>query len=553
MVDKIDDLITSLKQLKEEKLSSEEKSLKVLNLFKAEKENFNKSVESIYEKIDSLKNDVNTIDQKRREFFGKLDSLSDFANKKALGNSKSEKATDSQIKIFFKQESLLSELMKKNNYKTIYNIFISFLLINIAIYAVQGVIEDKVVLNFSNLISHFDCGLQLIKLMLLKQIFAFVFIIIINTLLLNFERKQVKKINLIFIVSLKISFVILFSLLKPNNEFSMFIRIVHFIDNLRCLFKVISYYIEKVLLLTYKNLTSNSSEKTRSDESSSGKACILIDSGDKAVHFEFGKISLSKEIKNFFYFYYAPTLIYRDVYPRTKNTNVFMIFIHLINLIFAILFLFLIIELKFFHLTHDKNFEFLKKDFILTLVTFCLYSMILLFVIFFGFFHSYFNLLAEILRFADKNFYSDFYNSLNPNDFMLKLCCYYDDFFEFYLTNILKAYIPKEFGKILLHCVFLEYILSSSMNGFCPVIAFTMLFCYFASFPFKLIDIHQKQYLNWLFVTFFTGFSFLVLFFEYIIKLNGNDKNYIASYLDENMQKNYVFAWLLPKIVFIMF
>ncbi len=561
MVDKIDELINSLMHLKEEKLSSEDISTNVFNLFKSEQENFNNTTESIYEKIESLKEEVNLVDQKRALFFSKLDSLSQ-SNKQYSTNDnnnqndknyKDENSSNFKLKKFYKQESLLSELMKKNNYQTIYNIFLSFLLINIAIFTLQGVIEDKFVVNFSNLFKHFDGGLILLKFMIFKHLWAIFSIVIINFVIIKLGRNNIKKINIIFIISLMISFAILFSFFKPNKEFSMTIRILHYTDNLSCLFKLISYYFEKVLLLSYNNLKPKLSPEIIAEESSN-KSCILIDNGDEELKINFKNTIISKEIKNFFYFYYVPTLIYRDAYPRIKKINFFMILIHFINLNFSITFLFLIIELKFFPLIQDKNFDFLKNDFIRTLVTFCLYSMILLFVIFFGFFHSYFNLLAEILRFGDKNFYSDFFNSLNPNDFMLKLSNYYNDFFEFYLTKILQDYIPRELGKIILYVFFIEYILSSSMNNFCPVFGLTIVFCYLASFPFKLIEIHQKQFLNWLFVTFFTGFSVLVLFIEYIIRFNNGENNYIAyNFIDEILKNNSNFAWLLPKIVFLMF
>jgi len=559
MVDKIEDLINSLKQLKEERLSSEENSLRIFDLFKTEQENFNKSSESIYEKIESLKKEVNLIDQKRTSFFSKLDSLSTSSKEKDSSNNQgksfqNEKFLEkNKIKKFYKQESLLSELMKKNNYQTIYNIFLSFLLINIAIYTIQGVIEDKFIVNFSNFFSYLDGATYIIKFMLLKQIFAIFLIIVVNFIISKIGRNKLKKFNLLFIFLIKILFAVLFSIFNPKVEFSMLMRIIHFVDNLRCLFKFLSYYIEKVIMLTYSNIKSNLTSDTVSEESSR-KSCILSDNGEETINICFKNISYVKEIYNFCYFYQIPTLIYRDNYPRLKEINIIMIFIHFLNLVFSITFIFLIIELKFFPLIQDKNFEFLTKDFIRTLVTFCLYSMILLFVIFFGIFHSYFNLFAEIMRFADKNFYSDFFNSLNPNDFMLKLSCYYDDFIEYYLLNILKAYIPKEFGKILLYCIFLEYIFSSSMKIFCPIIAITILFCYLASFPFKLIDIHQKQYLNWLFVTFFTGFTWLVLFIEYLIKYNGGENNYIALNIIDEIMKNYSwFVWIVPKIVFLMF
>lgn len=575
MVDRIDDLIKCLKELKEEKLSAEQKSLKVFEIFKREQENFNKSSECVYEKIEDLKQEVILIDSKREAFFKNLDKIFTSSNLTPISdedfsfsyNQNNNKREEDNIKIkrFYKQESYLSELMKKINYQTIYNIFFSFLVINIAIFTLQGVIEDKFIVNFSNIFTHFDGFLDLLKILFLKQCFAIMFVIIINFLIFNFGRNRLKRFNIIFIIILKISFFLIFKLLSPNGKFSIFMRIINYLDNLGCLLKVFAYYLEKVLMLSLdfsckinKDIMErNFTEKIDSTENNN-KSFVIIDNGTE-LKFDFKRLLLDKEIKNFIFFYFSPTLIYRDTYPMIKKRNYPKIFLHASNMLFSIMFIFLLMDLTFFPFLQDKEFDFLRKDFVRTLVTFCLYSMILLFVVFFGFFHSYLNLSAEVLLFADKNFYSDFFNSLNPKDFMLKLSYYYVDFFEYYLFSLLKPYFSKSFVIIVSYCIVLEYILSCSFNNFCPIIATAMIFCYLSSFLFYLIKIHQKQFLNWIFVTFFTGFSFLLMFVEYIFIINKTERNNFSINISNNndihslKEVNSVFSNILPKFLNFIF
>ena len=149
MVDNnIDELITSLKALKEEKENKEDKANKILNLFKTEQENFNKSSKEICENIQKLKEQVNKIDERRCSFFSKLNNI---ITEKNHEDPRSELSTDvtsiynegESVKLFKKKESLLTILLKKNNYQTIYNIFFSLLLFLLANLTLHEFIENK--------------------------------------------------------------------------------------------------------------------------------------------------------------------------------------------------------------------------------------------------------------------------------------------------------------------------------------------------------------------------------------------------------------------------
>lgn len=573
MVERIDELIKSLQELKKEKISSDQKSTKIFEIFKDEQEDFTISSESIYRKIDDLKKEVLLIDSNRDEFFKNLENI--FSNNNngsssGLGsnttylenknnnnnnNIKMEEFKEVGLKRFYKQESFLSELMKTNNYQTIYNIFISFFLISIAIFTLEGVIENKFIVNFSKFFGHFDGSMELIKMLFLKQCFAIATIIVINFLICHIGRNQLIKLNLVLIALLKVMFFYIFSHLSPGKNFSIFMRFIHYSDNLCCLFKVLSYYFEKVLLLSYyNNMNLNENRKAISLpdialHENINHSFVILDNG-RDITFNFKSISQKHEIINFIYFFNSPTLIYRDAYPRNNKRNYLKIFLHIINMLFSILFFFLIVDLKFSPFIHDHEYNFLRKDFIRTLVTFCFYSMMLLFVVFFGLFHSYFNFSAEILLFADRNFYSDFFNSLNPQDFMLKFSYYHIDFFEYYLSHLLQPYlISRSVIKIISYSAVIEVILSKSFNTFCPIIATSMVFCALSACLFKQIKIHQKQYLNWLFVTFFTGLSFLVIFVEFMyISNETQDRN---SNYDKNM-KNTLSTLILPKFLYLL-
>lgn len=118
---------------------------------------------------------------------------------------------------------------------------------------------------------------------------------------------------------------------------------------------------------------------------------------------------------SFLYFLFAPTVIYRDSYPRSRSRRYDRIARYLCEL-FAILWIALIILnhgfLKAFNkvgrkdLTASDYYHMLQQSFILgnytTLIGFG-----------YAFFHCWLNLWSEILLFADRNFYKNWLQATN--------------------------------------------------------------------------------------------------------------------------------------------
>lgn len=131
------------------------------------------------------------------------------------------------------------------------------------------------------------------------------------------------------------------------------------------------------------------------------------------------------EFSKFLYFIFAPTLIYRDTYPRSSSVRWKYVLTQLSQFIAAALFsyyLFYRFCLPVFR--HFKSEHVTVKIFVLSILNCTLPGALLLFcgriekdknssflfeyeyLAFYGFLHCWLNAFAEMLRFADRQFYS---------------------------------------------------------------------------------------------------------------------------------------------------
>ncbi|XP_055680201.1 sterol O-acyltransferase 1-like [Lutzomyia longipalpis] len=116
--------------------------------------------------------------------------------------------------------------------------------------------------------------------------------------------------------------------------------------------------------------------------------------------------------KTFQYFLFCPTLVYRDSYPRTKQIRWKVAFFHFLDVFGIILYLSFIFE-RFFLPNFKKFGESEVELSTLVLPIFCtiLPSTVIFILCFYCVLHAWLNGIAELLRFADRMFYQDWWNS----------------------------------------------------------------------------------------------------------------------------------------------
>lgn len=133
---------------------------------------------------------------------------------------------------------------------------------------------------------------------------------------------------------------------------------------------------------------------------------------------EFNQKKLCPDFSNYLYFLFAPTFIYRDIYPRNtriKWQNVFNYSAQILGSImytYYILVRFCIPVFKHFNTEHVT-----VKMFISSILACHLSGTLLLLILFYGILHCWLNAFAEMLRFADRMFYKDWWNSTNYSNY----------------------------------------------------------------------------------------------------------------------------------------
>ncbi|KPP59980.1 sterol O-acyltransferase 2-like [Scleropages formosus] len=110
---------------------------------------------------------------------------------------------------------------------------------------------------------------------------------------------------------------------------------------------------------------------------------------------------------SYLYFLFCPTLIYRESYPRWNYVAV--TFAKILGCLFYAYFV--LVRLCIPALMNESIQPFSTRTLVLALFHATLPGMLILLLAFFAFLHCWLNAFAEMLRFADRMFYKDWWNS----------------------------------------------------------------------------------------------------------------------------------------------
>nr|CAD2137728.1 unnamed protein product [Meloidogyne enterolobii] len=111
-------------------------------------------------------------------------------------------------------------------------------------------------------------------------------------------------------------------------------------------------------------------------------------------------------IKNLYYFIMAPTLCYELDYPVIPKRRWSLILNHLIEFISLV---YVMIALHKYSNPILAKME--KQNQFLTLIQLCIPTAVIYLIGFYIYFHAYLNLLGEIMKFSDREFYGPVWNS----------------------------------------------------------------------------------------------------------------------------------------------
>lgn len=227
------------------------------------------------------------------------------------------------------------------------------------------------------------------------------------------------------------------------------------------------------------------------------------------------------ELSKFVYFLFAPTLVYRDNYPRTTGPIKWKnVLVNLCEVAGCMLYTYCLFDRYCVPVFRSLRVRDLGLVRYIELVSISILPGALMqMMVFFSFLHSWHNATAELLNFGDRQFYLDWWNSTSFNEYYRTWNTLVHDWLYNYIYRDLYIIFGKkykvfaQFGVIAISGLVHEYILSFTFGFFYPV-----LFVMFAGFGFAVMFIPttNKNAGAWnifVWTSLFTGIGIEICFF----------------------------------------
>uniref|UniRef100_H3BA85 O-acyltransferase n=1 Tax=Latimeria chalumnae TaxID=7897 RepID=H3BA85_LATCH len=379
--------------------------------------------------------------------------------KKQMRNKKS---SSEKGKVFVEQPSLLDDLLEIDHIRTIYHMFIAMLCVFIiSTVAVDFIDEGRLVLEFDLLVYTFG------KFPMVVSAWSCMFIYtlavpykVLNIWgsfyhtshfprLITFLLGSLLLVGQTCVLGIYPIYTVIHYELPPASRF------IVILEQIRFMMKSYSFIRE--------NVPKIANAKLKEGE----------------------KLKLPK-FSSYLYFLFCPTLLYRDSYPRTPYIRWNYVAKNFAQVLGCLFYTYFILErlcIPVFRNISKQPFN--TKTLILTLfhATVPGEGTFVLLLSFFSFLHCWLNAFAEMLRFADRKFYKDWWNSTSFANYYRTWNVVVHDWLYYYIyLDVLWLFRQKfrtaaMLSTFIISAIVHEYVLTLCLGYFYPV-----MFCLFAVF-----------------------------------------------------------------------
>ncbi|XP_047642699.1 sterol O-acyltransferase 2 [Phacochoerus africanus] len=307
--------------------------------------------------------------------------------------SKTREPSLGKRKVFIIRKSLLDELMEVQHFRTIYHMFIAGLCVFIiSTLAIDLIDEGRLMLEFDLLI--FSFGQLPLALMTWVPMFLSTLLVPYQTLRL-WARPQAGGARMLRVA--------LGCMLLAAHTAVLGILPVHVAVEYqlppasRC---VLVFEQVRLLMKSYSFLR----------ETVPGTLGTTWLRGGEGVR--------TPSFSSYLYFLFCPTLIYRETYPRTPNVRWNYVAKNFAQALGCVLYACFILGRLCVPVFANMSREpFSTRALVLSIMHATLPGIFMLLLIFFAFLHCWLNAFAEMLRFGDRMFYRDWWNSTSFSNY----------------------------------------------------------------------------------------------------------------------------------------
>lgn len=412
--------------------------------------------------VDDLVSEVklfNLRNNELRQLFNENNSLG--LGEKTGTRAKRKRGADGKLpeKEFVARNSLLTDLFEVKHIKTIYHIFIVILIIMFLNTVVHDFVDrGSINLGFRPIVAgfgQFHITLLLWSCMQLSTFCVYPCFSIwahVRKDLVKNELRKIWDISSIFgVVLYQCSFIImsikavLFLDLPPASSVAVLMEMTRFV------MKVHAF--------------------VRSNIPRALAAARKAHSEDKPA-----RATTVPSFNKFTYFLFAPTLVYRDEYPRTKRIRWSVVFRHVLEVIGVIFYISFIFErflTPLFESFGDAHIS--SGKFVLSLFGTIMPGSLSFLCGFYCLLHAWMNASSELLRFADRMFYRDWWNASSFPEYMRSWNVVVHDWLYTYIYKDSVEHVFKNCRMLstvlvfTISAVFHEVVLAFAFRFFYPV------------------------------------------------------------------------------------
>lgn len=412
-------------------------------------------------------------------------------------------------KVHIRQSTPISRLLYSKDWRTVYNIFFAFMVnIGIVEFVREIAQAESYLFGWDVIESSFANFSGAVYLWLLMFMFS-----LLSVVLMQIKKSGLPTLFIIFLhLSLLTSGLYYSSVWARDYELPLASSIMFTCEALRMLMKMHSYVREK-----------------------------LVKPSEMPIKSGF------VEMKRFVYFSFAPTLIYRDSYPiLQRNIRWSHAFVHVINF-FATIFYTTILFKGFCLPAFSAASEMRSIPGVLhAWIVSTLPGTMVFLNVFFGVSHSFFSFFAEMLQFADRGFYGDWWNAKDFGTLFSKLSLLLSDWIETYVyRDCMKLYqgMPQRAANVLVYMFAMalcEVVLSVSVGFLYP-----LPFVFLAGPCMCLLTTYTRRtpiagILVWIALILTNGLMMLLYFLEYYAAKQG---------VVDMTEKYGLLGYLVPQLV----
>ncbi|XP_038862287.1 sterol O-acyltransferase 2 isoform X1 [Salvelinus namaycush] len=421
--------------------------------------------------------------------------------------------TEKDGKVFMDRRSILDDLFEINHIRTIYHMFISVLfLFIISTLAVDYIDQGRLVLEF-DLLSYAFGKLHIVALAWLLM-FSYTLAVPYYALALwgtLYHRSPVQGVlsvgaGLVLSVLQAVVLGILPVYVVFHYQLPPASRFIIILEQIRFLMKSYSFIRENVPVILKHKTKEGEGPRGEGPRGEGPRGEGPRGEGPRGEgprgEGPRGEGPRFPTFSSYLYFLFAPTLIYRESYPRNPHIRwnyVGVTFAKILGCLFYGYFILVRLCIPVF--MNDSNTPFSTRTLVLALFHATLPGMLLLLLAFFAFLHCWLNAFAEMLCFADRMFYKDWWNSTSFANYYRTWNVVVHDWLYYYGYRDFLWLSRRKFRTAAMLSVFAvsalvhEYVFTLGFGFFYPV-----MFCLFAffgvAFNFTLNDKRKSPVWN---------------------------------------------------------